>query len=750
MKNKKKGLLHIIVILAVIALCSFTTLVGFTKAHKGSARNIKLGLDLAGGVSITYDVVGDKPTDAELKDTVTMMQKRAEVHSTESSVVTDEKGRIVIDIPGVDDAEKVLSDLGKEGSLDFVAQDDMDLSSGKPVYTKTICTGKDIKSAEAGTTQEESTKTKQYVVSLKFKSKGTKAFATATEEAAPSHKMIYIVYDGKVISNPGVTEAITNGEAQISGGFKTYDEAEELASYIRIGALPVELKAAQSQVVGAQLGLDAIQSSLLAGAIGFGLVVLFMIIFYRLPGLASSIALVFYLGLMLVALNVLDITLTLPGIAGIILNIGMAVDANVIIFTRIKEELAKGKSVQSGIKIGFDKALSAIVDGNVTTLIAALVLYIFGTGPVKGFATTLAVGNIVSIFTSLVITKVIMKLLYNFGIRDAKWYGKNVYRKTLDVLSIKKWAAIGSAVVIAAGIITMAVQAGLGNRALNFSLEFVGGSTTTFTFDKEYTAEEIEDNIIPVIRDAAGITEVQQQKVADSTQVSFKTSDLSLDQREAIENAVTAKYPIKDGTIVETDTISSSVSATVKRDAILSVILATICMLIYIFVRFRDIRFALAAVLALLHDVLVVLAFYAFARIPVGTTFIACMLTIVGYSINGTIIIFDRIREQLKTANSMTNITELVNSSITSTMSRTVYTSITTLIMLIVLFIMGVTSVKEFTLPLIVGIVVGAYSSVCLTSAMWYVMGGKKRGVVEENNKKAASKKEVFEDGSQV
>ena len=261
MKNKKKGLLHIIVILAVIALCSFTTLVGFTKAHKGSARNIKLGLDLAGGVSITYDVVGDKPTDAELKDTVTMMQKRAEVHSTESSVVTDEKGRIVIDIPGVDDAEKVLSDLGKEGSLDFVAQDDMDLSSGKPVYTKTICTGKDIKSAEAGTTQDESTKTKKYVVSLKFKSKGTKAFATATEEAAPSHKMIYIVYDGKVISNPGVTEAITNGEAQISGGFKTYDEAEELASYIRIGALPVELKAAQSQVVGAQLGLDAIQSS---------------------------------------------------------------------------------------------------------------------------------------------------------------------------------------------------------------------------------------------------------------------------------------------------------------------------------------------------------------------------------------------------------------------------------------------------------------------------------------------------------
>ena len=559
----------------------------------------------------------------------------------------------------------------------------------------------------------------------------------------------YIVYDGEVVSAPNVKTAISGGTATITG-MESFDEADNLATYIRVGSIPLTLEEVSSNIVGAQLGHAAIKTSLIAAAIGLALLCLFMIVMFRIPGLVATLSLIIYTALVLFLVSVYDLTLTLPGIAGIILGIGMAVDGNVIIYTRIREEIGAGKSVENAILSGYNKATSSIVDGNVTTLIAALVLYIFGTGPVKGFATTLAVGNIVSIFTSLVITKVIMKLLYNFGIRDAKWYGKNVYRKTLNVLGIKKWAAIGSAVVIVAGIITMAVQAGLGNRALNFSLEFVGGSTTTFTFDKEYTAEEIEDNIIPVIRDAAGITEVQQQKVADSTQVSFKTSDLSLDQREAIENAVTAKYPIKDGTIVETDTISSSVSATVKRDAILSVILATICMLIYIFVRFRDIRFALAAVLALLHDVLVVLAFYAFARIPVGTTFIACMLTIVGYSINGTIIIFDRIREQLKTANSKTNITELVNSSITSTMSRTVYTSITTLIMLIVLFIMGVTSVKEFTLPLIVGIVVGAYSSVCLTSAMWYVMGGKKRGVVEENNKKAASKKEVFEDGSQV
>lgn len=733
--NKKKGIISLILTVVLIGLLGFTTIVGFGDAHIGASKNIKLGLDLAGGVSITYQVKNDNPTSEEMSDTIYKLQRRVEQYSTEASVYQEGDDRINIEIPGVTDANKILDELGKPGSLEF-----------QDPNGETVITGSDVKTATVKTGQDD-LNNKEYSVELTLNDDGTKKFADATTEFVG--QQISIIYDGETISAPSVKQAITGGQAYITGNF-TYEEAENLASTIRIGGLKLELEELRSNVVGAQLGAQAISTSVKAGIAGLVLVFLLMCFLYLLPGLASSLALVIYTGLVLVILNAFDITLTLPGLAGIILGIGMAVDGNVIIYTRIREEIGAGKSVESAILSGYNKATSSIVDGNVTTLIAALVLYIFGTGPVKGFATTLAVGNIVSIFTSLVITKVIMKLLYNFGIRDAKWYGKNVYRKTLDVLSIKKWAAIGSAVVIAAGIITMAVQAGLGNRALNFSLEFVGGSTTTFTFDKEYTAEEIEDNIIPVIRDAAGITEVQQQKVADSTQVSFKTSDLSLEQREAIENAVTAKYPIKDGTIVETDTISSSVSATVKRDAILSVILATICMLIYIFVRFRDIRFALAAVLALLHDVLVVIAFYAFARIPVGTTFIACMLTIVGYSINGTIIIFDRIREQLKTANSKTNITELVNSSITSTMSRTVYTSITTLIMLIVLFIMGVTSVKEFTLPLIVGIVVGAYSSVCLTSAMWYVMGGKKRGVVEENNKKAASKKEVFEDGSQV
>ena len=324
---------------------------------------------------------------------------------------------------------------------------------------------------------------------------------------------------------------------------ETFDAADNLATYIRIGSIPLTLNEVSSNIVGAQLGHDAIHTSLIA------LLCVFMIAIYRVPGVVATLSLIIYTTLVLFLVSVYDLTLTLPGIAGIILGIGMAVDANVIIYTRIREEIAAGKSVENSILAGYDKATSAIVDGNVTTLIAAIVLYIFGTGPVKGFATTLAVGNIVSIFTALVITKVIMKLLYNFGLTKPSMYGKTTHRRTYDILSIKKWTITVSIVLIVIGFITMGVQSALGNRALNFSLEFVGGSTTSFTFDKEYSQSEIENDIIPVIRDAAGITEVQQQKVQNSTKVSFKTTDLSLEQREAVEEAVTAKFPIEDGYI---------------------------------------------------------------------------------------------------------------------------------------------------------------------------------------------------------
>ena len=739
MKDKRKGILQLIVIVAVIGLCTFTTCVGFTKHHKGSAQNIKLGLDLAGGVSITYQAVGDTPSDKDMEDTRNMMQKRAEVYSTESSVVIGEGGRISIDIPGVSNAEEVLQSLGKEGSLDFVAQDDMSYEDeGKtiPKYEKTICTGKDVDSAEATTQQAEATKNKEYVVSLKFKSKGTKKFADATAEAYPNHEVIHIVYDGKILSSPAVQAEITNGEAVISGSFKSYDEAEELASMIRIGALPIELKEVQSQVVGAQLGLDAIQSSLLAGAIGFALVVIFMIVFYRLPGVASSIALVFYLVVMLVVLNVLDITLTLPGVAGIILNIGMAVDANVIIFTRIKEELAKGKTVQSSIKLGFDKALSAIVDGNVTTLIAAFVLYVKGSGTVKGFATTLAIGIILSMFTSLVITKLILQAMYSLGVDDAKYFGIAKERKTIDFVGNKgKFFGFSGLLVVACVVCLLVNVSGrCDGNILNYGLDFSGGTTFDVTFNKDQKIDDqLKKDIEKVFMDESKSNDVVISEVAGSNALSVKTVELSEQQRNHITDKLIDTYKVEEKNI-ENQNISASVSDEMRSDAIVAVIIASVCMLIYIWFRFKDFVFAGSAILAILHDLVFVLLIYGLTKISVGNTFIACMLTIAGYTINATIVIFDRIRENLGGKSSDEALVKVVNESITQTLSRSINTSLTTFFMVIMLAILGVESVRDFAIPLLAGIIIGAYSYVCITGTLWYTV---KRAMRKRRRKNA-------------
>ena len=725
MKDKKKGLLHLFIIIAIIGLCSYITLVGITSAHKGSAKNIKLGLDLAGGVSITYEATKDNPTATEMKDTIQMMQQRAEVYSTESSGVQVGDNRIEIDIPGVADADEVLKSLGKEGSLDFVAEDDMKLDKkGNPQYTKTVCTGKHIKKAEAGTQQNEVTKNKEYVVELSFNAKGTKLFADATKAAYPTKKKIYIVYDGKVLSAPNVQAEITDGKAVISGSFDTYDKAEELASMIRIGALPVELKEIQSQVVGAQLGQDAIQTSLLAGAIGFALVVIFMLVFYRLPGLAASIALVFYLVLMLVALNGLNITLTLPGVAGIILNIGMAVDANVIIFTRIKEELAKGKSVQTSIKLGFEKALSAIVDGNVTTLIAAFVLYIKGSGTIRGFATTLAMGIILSMFTALYITKYILQAMYSLGVDDVKYFGVEKPRRQIKFVQNRVKFFVISGVLIAGCVVCLIVNKATSGNILNYGLDFLGGTTYDIPFGKDTKIDSsLKKEVESIFAKNSNSNDIVISEVSGSNELNVKTVELTEEQRANVTNELSKKYSIKEKNI-QIQSISASVSGEMKRDAVLAVIIAAICMLIYIWFRFKDIVFAGSAVLALLHDVIVVLLVYAAAKISVGNTFIACMLTIVGYSINATIVIFDRIRENIGTRSSITDerLSEIVNDSITQTLTRSINTSLTTFFMVFMLAILGVDSVREFAIPLLAGIVCGAYSSVCITGTLWYTI----------------------------
>ena len=751
--KKRKGILSLIAIVALMALLGVTTTIGLGKGHSGAAKNINLGLDLEGGVSITYQVKGDTPSDEDMADTIYKLQKRVEQYSTEASVYQEGDNRISIEIPGVTDANKILDELGQPGSLYFIAQTGSD---GSENYTRVgttgdagkdfqlnktieelqedgsiVLTGSDVKTATAGAYTDSTTGSKENVVDLEFTKEGTEKFAAATKVAKEAGQSIGIYYDGAFVSVPNVKAVISDGRAQISGSM-SYEEADQLASTIRIGGLNLELEELRSNVVGAQLGEEAISSSLKAGAIGLAIVFVFMCCVYLLPGFAAGLALLIYTGLVLVALNAFDITLTLPGIAGIILGIGMAVDANVIIFARVKEELSSGKSVKVSLNAGFQKAMSAILDGNITTLIAAAVLWLRGSGTVKGFAQTLALGIVLSMFTALVITKVIVYSFYAIGIRNPKVYGRvKEERKPINFLGKKKIFFTISIALIVLGFVAIGVNEGKGNGALNYSLEFMGGTSSTVTFDKDYTLEEIDQNIVPLIEDAVGDKNVQVQKVQDSNQVIFKTQTLNLEKREAFNKVMADNFGVAENEIA-TENISSTVSSEMRRDAIVAVIIATICMLLYIWFRFKDVRFATSAVLALLHDVLIVLGFYAIARVSVGNTFIACMLTIVGYSINATIVIFDRIREELKTKKRGTQLDELVNKCITLTLTRSVYTSLTTFVMVAVLYIMGVSSIREFALPLMVGIICGAYSSVCITGALWYVMktkiGVKKAG----------------------
>ncbi|MBR4981692.1 MAG: protein translocase subunit SecD [Lachnospiraceae bacterium] len=707
--DKKKGLLSLFGILIAIVAGGYVCIFGVDENKAGSAAAIKQGLDLAGGVSITYQVAGEEePSPEDMADTVYKLQKRVEVYSTEALVYQEGNNRINIEIPGVSDANTILEELGKPGSLVFVD------SEGNVVID-----GTQIKEAQPAT-QQDSMGNSEFVVALTMTEEGSKKFAEATRKAAPTQDIIYIIYDDEIVSAPSVQSEITDGQCVIQG-MASYEEAESLSSVIRIGGLKLELEELCSKVVGAQLGTQAISTSLKAGAIGMVLVMIFMIVVYAIPGLASAIALVVYLVLTILLLNGFEITLTLPGIAGIILSIGMAVDANVIIFSRIREELATGKTVRSSIKIGFQKALSAILDGNVTTLIAALVLWFLGTGTVKGFAQTLALGIALSMFTALVVTRIILNAFFAIGIKDIKFYGIAKPVKKIDFLSKKALYFGVSIALIVVGFVSMGINKMSTGDILNYSLDFKGGTATNIVFNEDLSIEEIDTLVVPLIEEVTGGGGVIPQKVQGTNEVIIKTRTLELEEREKVNLVLEEEFGV-DVSKITAETISSTISGEMKSDAIVAILVSTVCMLIYVWFRFKDIRFGASSVICLLHDVLIVIAFYSVAKVSVSSTFIACVLTIVGYSINATIVIFDRVRENMAEMKRKDDLKDVVNLSINQSLSRSIFTSLTTFIMVAVLYVLGVTSIREFALPLMVGIVCGAFSSVCIAGALWYIL----------------------------
>ena len=697
MNKKFKATLQL---LGVLVLTAAFCVLGYMNAN-----NIKLGLDLNGGVSITYQTVDENPTAEQMSDTVYKLQMKAQSYSDEAQVYKEGDNRINIDIPGATDANAILEELGEPGTLEFADENG-----------NVLLTGDDVKTASAGMTNQNNNK--EYVIELVFNEAGAKKFEEATKNNVG--KRIYIIYNNEVISSPNVKEAISGGQASISP-IESYDEANKIASTIRIGALPVKLTELRSNVIGATLGVEAIASSLKAAAIGIALVILFMLLVYRLPGLASSIALVLYVGLEMVLLQAFEVTLTLPGIAGVILSIGMAVDANVIIFTRIKEELGQGNSVEKSIKAGFEKALSAILDGNITTLIAAAVLYLRGSGTVKSFASTLAIGIVVSLITALFVTRALLNAFLAMGAENPALYGIKKDTKIIDFIKFRKIAYLVSAVVIVAGFAMLGMNKKNTGYIFNYDLDFKGGSSTTITFDKDLSMEEVDQQVIPLFREATGgDASAQAAKVAGTNEVIIKTRTMSTEERAKLYNSIQEKFSISEDKIV-TENISGAVSKEMKTDAVWALAIAIFCMLIYIWIRFRDIKFASSSVLALAHDVLVTVTFYAAFRWAVGSNFIACILTIVGYSINATIVVFDRIRENIQKGDvKKKGLDFAVNEAISSTLTRSINTSITTFITVFCLFLFGVSSIRDFSMPLMVGIVSGAWSSVCIAGPLWY------------------------------
>ncbi|MCR5676275.1 MAG: protein translocase subunit SecD [Lachnospiraceae bacterium] len=740
--KKSRAVIGLIVTVLLLAGMGYTAIFGLGSDQSGSLSSIDLGLDLAGGVSITYEVGGgETPDAADMADTIYKLQQRVDQYSTEAQVYQEGLNRINIEIPGVTDANAILEDLGQPGNLYFIAQTDKDGNenysfgmvpvgesySYNYVLNKTIeelqaegsivLSGEDVSNAQAGYQNSGTAGNQEPVVELEFTPEGTKAFADATTKAYAAGESIGIYYDGQFISVPTVQTAITDGRAVITG-HSDYQEAENLAALIRIGGLKLALTELRSNVVGAQLGSNAIQSGLIAAAVGFVLIVIFLLVVYRILGLAASIALAFYVELMIILLDAFEITLTLPGIAGIILTIGMAVDANVIVFSRIREEIAKGKVVGEAMKMGYQKALSAILDGNITTIIAAVVLMIGGSGTIKGFAQTLVLGIIVSMFTALLVTRAVSAVFYGLGVRSEKFYGKAKTPKTFDFVGKRKLFYLISVGIVAVGLIVMIVNGSRGAGALNWSLDFVGGTSTSVTFNEQWETADLDAQVVPKIKTATGVDSVQVQTVSGTNQVIFKTASLDLKSREALASMLESDYGVASDNIAA-ETISSTISGEMLRAAIISVIVALVLMLIYIAIRFHNFTFGTAAIVALAHDAMMVVVCYALSRISAGGTFIACILTIIGYSINDTIVTFDRIRENLTAGVRNSDVAGIVNRSVAQTISRSLFTSLTTFFMVLCLVIFGVADIKLFAIPLMVGVIAGTYSSIFIASPLW-------------------------------
>lgn len=725
MSVKLKKILAVLVIV-VLVFGWFVTLFGIGDQSKDDAIKsvkdaLKYGLDINGGVYVVMEAQTDKTGD-QLKEL--MDQTRAVIDNrvnqmgvAEASVTIEGTNRIRVEMPGVENADEAIQAIGKTAKLYFVLADN-----------SIVLDGSNVKDAQIATDGGH------YKILLEFDSEGAALFEEGTRKAVNgevtstidgmSNNEIAIVLDNEIVVHPEVREVISGGNCEMTGNYSK-EEATMTAALIRGGALPVELVEVQSSVQTATIGAHALDKSIVAGAIGLAIVFLLMIIFYGMLGFVADIALLLYVIMFLWSMVAFNVVLTLPGIAALILSIGMAVDANVIIFARIKEEICAGKSIRVAVDAGFKNALSTVLDAQITTLIAAVVLYEVGTTSVKGFALTLMIGIIISIFTAVVITQLFISLLANSPkFAKNKYFGvnedgtpKQMLNKTFSFIKHRKIFYIVSVSIIVIGLLWSVIF------GMNYGIDFTGGTTIQVDLGKQVAIEDVEKTLKDYELDPQIIYAGE-----GNTQVVIKTIK-SLDNagRNEVINTLEQAYGITEDDVLASEQFGPSVGDELKVNALKAVIIASIGMLIYIIFRFKSWKYGLSAVAGVVHDVLIVIAFYAIFGFTVNNPFIAAILTLVGYSINDTIVIFDRIREN-KAIYTRDNNEVNIDRSINQTLNRTIMTSLTTLVVMVPLCIMVSSSIREFIIPLMVGVIVGCCSSIFICSPLYYDLCKKDEG----------------------
>lgn len=707
---------------------------GISTTVNGVLKDIKLGLDLQGGFEVLYEVNelkdGQKITPEIVTATATALGNRVNaIGVSEPSIQVEGENRIRVQLAGVEDQESARKLLSTSANLTFRDVDD-----------NLLLDGDDLKENGASASFDQQNRP---IVSLKLKDAEKFADVTSKIAAKPAGQNLLVVWldfeEGvdsykaesqkakpRYASAATVSQTLNTTDVMISGNFSV-EETKNLSGILNAGALPVKLDEIYSTSVGAQFGDEALKSTIFAGIVGVVIIFLFMLFYYRLPGFISIITLGVFTFLVLVVFDWINAVLTLPGIAAIVLGIGMAVDANILAAERIREELRVGYSAKQAFQLGSKQSLSAIVDAQLTTLLAAGVLFFFGTSSVKGFATTLIISILLSFLTAVWGSRVLLGLLVNSGyFNNPAWYGiakskqhsldENIGALDLstkfdrfDFVHNRKKFYTFSLAILVAGLVV------LGIFRLNLGIDFSSGTRIQIEADQTLTKEAVEKYVDSIGFPSEDV--VLSGEKSTSAVVRYKT-DLSQADILKFQKETTEEYGHKP----TVSTVSPTVGKELVKNAIKALSLAALGIIIYVAIRFEW-RMGIGAIVSLLHDVFLIVAVFSFMRLEVDITFIAAVLTIVGYSINDTIVTFDRMRENLDrydTINDREVLANIVNKSLRQTMGRSVNTVLTVIIVVVALLIFGAPSIQNFSIALLIGLITGMYSSICIAAQIWY------------------------------